>query len=355
MNDNHLPTWPRNTKPQAEVAEPTSTEGQPMSDQGNTKTPLVDVHAHFVTESYINAARAGGHEHPDGMAGWPTWSAQENLRLMDQWGVDRAILSISSPGVHFGEDQAARALAKEVNDAGAAIRATHPDRFGHFASLPFPDVQGSLDELDRALDELGSDGVSIETNAHGQYLGDESYSPLYDELNRRRAIVFVHPTSPQCAQQISLNRPRPMLEFIFDSTRTVSDLVLTGSLQRWPDINWVFTHGGGTLPLLAERIELFRTVFSEGGTEQPSVPEQLSKLWFDIAGTPFPHQVPALVAAFGSERILYGSDYCWTPAVGVTAQVASIDHAQQPPGDTWRALTGRNAVRLLNVDPNRNP
>jgi predicted TIM-barrel fold metal-dependent hydrolase len=138
-----------------------------------------------------------------------------------------------------------------------------------------------------------------------------------------------------------------MLEFIFDTTRAVSDLVFTGMLVRYPDIEWVFTHGGGALPLLADRMELFRTVFSGEDDPDGAVPRQLRRLWFDIAGTPFPHQVPAAVAAFGTERLLYGSDYCWTPAHGVDAQLASIDQARQPATDSWRALTTRNATRLL--------
>ena len=193
----------------------------------------------------------------------------------------------------------------------------HPGRFGHFASLPLPDVEGSLAELAHALDVLGSDGVALESNCEGVYLGDARYEPLWSELNRRCAVVFVHPTSPPCHEALALGRPRPMLEFIFDSTRTVSDLVFAGVLARHANIQWVFTHGGGTLPLLADRMELFRTVFAGGSPADPTVPEQVARLWFDIAGTPFPNQVPALVNAFGSEKILYGSDYCWTPAHGV--------------------------------------
>ena len=122
-------------------------------------------------------------------------------------------------------------------------------------------MAGALDELGYALDELASDGITVETNSAGVYLGDDRYEPLYRELNRRRAVVFVHPTSPPCAETTALGRPRPMLEFIFDTTRTVSHLVFTGTLLRYPDIEWVLTHGGGALPLLVDRMELFRTVF----------------------------------------------------------------------------------------------
>jgi predicted TIM-barrel fold metal-dependent hydrolase len=315
-----------------------------------TDTPdqLIDVHAHFLTDSYVEAARAAGHTRPDGMPGWPAWSADAHLRLMDEHRISTSVLSLSSPGTHFGDDKAARALTREVNEYAAELVRTHPQRFGHFASLPLPDVEGSLTELAYALDELGSHGVTVETNAHGRYLGDRRFDPLWAELDRRRAVVFVHPTSPAGAETVSVGRPRPMLEFIFDSTRAVSDLVLGGTLARFPGIRWIFTHGGGTLPLLADRMELFRTAFGGGSPDDPTVQEQVAELWFDIAGTPFPHQVPALQRAFGTERILYGSDYCWTPAGAVAQQIASIDTADQPPAITWRALSSENAARLLN-------
>ncbi|GJF30580.1 amidohydrolase [Kitasatospora sp. NE20-6] len=311
---------------------------------------LIDVHAHFVTDGYTAAAKAAGHTHPDGMPGWPDWSPEAHLDLMDRHGIRTSVLSVSSPGVHFGDDPAARALSREVNDFAAQVRDRHPTRFGHFASLPLPDVEGALHELAHALDVLGADGVAVETNHHGVYLGDPRNEPLWAELDRRRATVFVHPTSPPHADAVSLGRPRPMLEFLFDSARAASDLVLGGVLTRYPGIRWVLTHGGGALPLLADRMELFRTGMAgaDHDPDTPTVQEQLRTLWYDTAGTPFPRQVPALLAAFGPDRILYGSDYCWTPAPAVAAQIRSVDAA--PPhtaADTWRTLTTRNAHRLL--------
>ncbi|WP_216363506.1 amidohydrolase family protein [Subtercola boreus] len=308
---------------------------------------LVDVHAHFVTDDYRAAAQAAGYIHPDGMTAWPTWNVDEHLRLMDSCGIRTSMLSISSPGVHFGNDIAARTLARTVNDFGSAVTQVRPERFGLFAALPLPDVSGSLIEAAYALDELGADGVAVETNSRGLYLGDERFDPLWQELNRRKCVVFVHPTSPPGYEKTSLGRPRPMLEFIFDSTRAASDLLFAGTLNRYPDIEWIFTHTGGTLPLLADRLELFQTLFMTESNSSQNALQQIGRLWFDMAGTPFPHSVPALIAAFGSERLLYGSDYCWTPAAGAAAQVASVDAAKQPPGDSWRALTTRNAGRLL--------
>lgn len=307
---------------------------------------LIDIHSHFLTEKYVAAAISAGHELPEGMPGWATWSAAEHLALMDQAGVRTSVLSISAPGTHFGDDAAARLLTRHVNEFAMDIVRQHPGRFGHFASLPFPDVSGSLIELAHALDVIGSDGVALLTNARGIYLGDARYEEIYAELDRRRATVFVHPVSPPNWRTVSLGRPRPMLEFIFDSARAASDLVLSGVLIRYPNVKWIFSHSGGALPVLAERIEGFRGLLT-GAAAGPDVAVQLGGLWYDMAGTPFPNAVPALVRVFGDQRVLYGSDYCWTAIPAVMSQVAALDTAPQPDGTRWRALTTRNAERLL--------
>ena len=302
---------------------------------------LVDVHAHFLTDRYVAEAVRAGHARPDGMPAWPSWSEDRHLRLMDEHGIARSVLSVSSPGVHFGSD--AVALARHVNDHAAAVVARHPDRFGGFASLPLPDVDAALAELARALDDLGASGVALESNVDGRYLGDPLFRPLLEELHRREAVVFVHPTSPPNWEAVSPDRPRPMLEFPFDTTRTVTDLLFSGALERFDGIRFVIPHCGGTLALLADRVELFRTTFTPGSGA--STRDQLAGLWFDLAGTPFPTQVPALASVVGTGRLLYGSDFCFTPPEAVGRQLASIDAA----GPEWRDLTTRNADRLLRV------
>ncbi len=186
---------------------------------------FIDVHAHFLPDFYVAAASAAGHEVPDGMPAWPPWSVDAHLAMMDAQGIGTSMLSISSPGVHFGSDVAATQLARRVNDYGAGLAADRSDRFGHFAALPLPNVDDALAELARALDELGSDGLAVETNTDGIYLGAARYEPLWAEADRRGAAIFVHPTSPPGWEKIALGRPRPMLEFLFDSARTASDLL----------------------------------------------------------------------------------------------------------------------------------
>ncbi|MFC8370839.1 amidohydrolase family protein [Streptomyces sp. NPDC057239] len=308
----------------------------------------LDVHAHFLTDSYVRRAREAGHELPDGVPAWPTWSAAAHLELMDRCGIGTSMLSISSPGVHFGDDAAARRLAREVNEAGAETVRDHPGRFGLFASLPLPDVDGALEEIAYAYDTLHADGVVLETNTHGTYLGDPDLEPVWAELGRRRAVVFLHPTSPVCWERSALGRPRPMIEFVFDTARTVTDLLMAGTLDRHRDLTVIVPHCGGALPVLADRIDGFMRMFMPEGTEAPGAVEQLGRLHYDLAGPALPRQLPALLNLVGSDRLLYGSDHCWTPAAGVEAHVAALDAAPAPDGATgWRALTTANARRIL--------
>lgn len=304
------------------------------------------MHAHFVTDDYEAAARAAGHHLPDGMPAWPTWNVAQQLADMGRRGIRRAVLSISSPGVHFGDDDDARGLARYVNDEAASIVRAHPDRFMFFASLPVPDVSGALHEARRAITELGAIGVVLESNAHGQYLGDAALEPLWEELEARHAVVFVHPTSPAGWERTALGRPRPMLEFMFDSTRSIVDMVLAGVLDRHPTLRVIVPHSGATLPILSDRIALFQSMFEAGAGTMPWR-DAMRHLWFDTAGTPFPADVPALVDVAGTGHLVYGSDSCWTPAAGVDAQIAKIDAQPAVGGASWREITTRNAEQLL--------
>ncbi|MEU5096211.1 amidohydrolase family protein [Streptomyces sp. NPDC020996] len=308
----------------------------------------LDVHAHFVTDSYVRQAREAGHELPDGVPAWPAWSAAAHLELMDRCGIETSMLSVSSPGVHFGDDAAARRLAREVNEAGADTVREHPGRFGLFASLPLPDVDGALAEIAHAYDTLGADGVVLESHTHGTYLGNPDLEPVWAELDRRGAVVFLHPTSPVCWERSALGRPRPMVEFIFDTARTVTDLLMSGTLRRHRDLTVIVPHCGGALPVLADRINGFMKMFMPAGDRAPDAVAELGRLYYDLAGPALPRQLPALLNLVAPDRLLYGSDHCWTPAAGVEAHVAALDAAPAPDGAaSWRHLTTANARRVL--------
>ncbi|MFI5713066.1 amidohydrolase family protein [Kribbella sp. NPDC051620] len=303
---------------------------------------LIDVHAHFLLPEYVAAAERAGHVRPDGLPAWPEWSVQRHLDLMDSTGIAKSVLSVSSPGVHFGDDFRAQVLARRVNEAAAELGRQHPGRFGFFASLPLPDVDGAVVEAQYALDVLHADGVVLTSNAGGQYPGDPSWDQLWRELDARSAVVFLHPTSPPQWRQVALDRPRPMIEFLFDSARAVADLALTGIFNRYPNVRFIITHAGGVLPLLGDRLDLYRSTYVPTSGELPSVTSQLQELWYDVAGTPVPHQLPAVA---GTDHLLYGSDHCFTPASAVAAQIAALD--QSPATANWRTRTTANAVQLL--------
>ena len=272
----------------------------------------IDVHAHYLTPTYRQACEANGQFQPDGFP-LPDWNPQAALDLMDSIGVATALLSISSPGVHFGDDTAARTLARRVNEEGADIVMTHTRRFGLLASLPLPDIEGALTELAYALDHLHTDGIALLTHYHGHYLGDPLFEPVMAELDRHHAVAVLHPTSPACWEAVSFGHPRPMLEFSLDTTRTVVNLALSGTLDRYPNIRFVIPHAGGALPVLADRVHSFAAIFPPAGQQSVDVLTALRGLYYDLAGTPLPHALPALLNLVDPNRLLYGSDFPFTP------------------------------------------
>ncbi len=305
---------------------------------------LVDVHAHVVPDWYVEAAKAAGHTTPDAMPAWPDWSADAHLEMMDQIGIARSILSISSPGVHFGDDAVAAELAIEVNGFLAHLAGVHAARFGFFAALPLPDVGAAIAEARRTATVAGRCGVGIESNAHGLYLGDPTLEPLWEELSAQRAVVFVHPTAPPSFDPTLTGFPAPLLEYLFDTTRTIVHLAMAGVIVRHPEIRFVVPHCGSVLPAILSRTDLFRLAGL-----MPSVEGDpgWDRLWFDLAGAPIPDQLGAFTRRFGTDHLLYGSDFCFTPAVAVDLLAKQLDAEWPDGGQSWRELVTENAAALL--------
>ncbi|MGO1075475.1 amidohydrolase family protein [Inquilinus sp. CA228] len=321
--------------------------GQPMA---AALPPRIDVHAHYLPGFYREAAIAAGHEHPDGMPGLPKWDAGMAVAMMDQINIRTAMLSISSPGVHFGDDAAARTLARRVNEEAARAAADHPGRFGLFASLPLPDVDGALAEAAYAFDTLKADGVVIETNHHGVYPGDGRFDPLFAELDRRRAVVFMHPTSPHCpcCQTAGPAWPRPMLEFMFETTRAVTNLILTGTLDRFPGIRLIVPHAGAAVPVLADRVVGLAPALQLPNPVEPDhVFAVLRGLYYDLAGFPLPRLLPALLQIADPGRILYGSDWPFTPLPIVARLAQAQDTTTLLDDATRRRVLHGNALTLF--------
>ncbi|MBK5333154.1 MAG: amidohydrolase [Ilumatobacteraceae bacterium] len=293
--------------------------------------PLIDVHAHFLPPHYRDALATAGIDQPDGFPRVPTWSADDHVGVMDRLGIDAAVLSVSSPGVRFGDGVSASdaiALARYVNDVAATTIADHPGRFGAFASLPMTDTDESLAEMERALDGLGLDGINVLTNVGGVYLGDASLDPIMAELNRRQALVFIHPTSPACWECTSLGYPRPMIEFPFDTTRAVTNMLLSGVFARYPDIRWIVPHAGGTLPFLAPRIAGISVLL--GADDPAAVVSQLRRLYYDLAGSASSAVVTSLLTLVDRHQVLYGSDWPFTPEPIVAGALGWITGTDNP-------------------------
>ncbi len=313
-----------------------------MTDQFSDR---IDVHFHYLSPEYreLMVDAVGGS--PDGFPA-PHWSAEAALAMMDKMGIATGMLSVSSPGVHFGNDAKARALARSVNEFAARTMGDHRGRFGGFASLPLPDVDGALEEIAYALDTLKLDGVVVLTNFNGVYLGDKRMDPVFDELNRRGAVVFIHPTSPICWQQSALGYPRPMIEFTFDSTRAVVNLIFSGTTTRCPKLRFIVPHAGGTLPFLARRIGMFGRMGGVGGTPV-SAEEHLRRLYYDLAGSPGSNALAPLLEMTERSHILYGSDYVHTPEAVVSAHLTELLSSKLLSPDDFRAIGRDNALALF--------
>jgi len=310
---------------------------------------LIDIHAHYLPPGYLETATAALKGLPDGMPFMPSWQPETALEMMDRHGISTAMLSVSSPGVHFGNDQVARRLARSVNEFGARIAKDHPGRFGMFASLPLPNVDAALKEINYAVCTLKANGFVMLTNYGGVYLGDATFDPVFDELNERRAIVFIHPTSPPCWEKIGLGFPRPMIEFPFDSTRAITNLVLGGTLERCPNLRIIVPHAGGTLPFLARRIARVASGMNLGrsGSARADFIAALRTLFYDTAAASGDNSLASLLALVSSSRILFGSDYPFMPEAAIAQTINELRTSQLLRTEDLRAIETGNAVRLF--------
>lgn len=290
------------------------------------------------------------------------WSPESHLEMMKTVNVTKSILSISSPGTHLkaGDTALAREVTKYCNDYAADLKKQKPEQFGFFASLPLVDVEGCLEEIPRALDELDADGFVVETNFHGSYLGDKAFDPIFDELNRRKAIVFMHPTTP-CLKGSGTaatplpDFPRPMFEFLFDTARAVINLFLSGTVSRCPNVTFLVPHVGGTFPPLINRFATFAMAIKIPGVDSSVNPawvkERLNKqFYFDTAGWAFPEQIKGLLEYVTVERMLYGSDFPFTPLPIVNSLSQMHDQYLPevfPDEEDREKLCSGNALKLL--------
>ncbi|KAK5991364.1 Decarboxylase yanB [Cladobotryum mycophilum] len=293
----------------------------------------IDTHSHIVPPVWRKYCLEYGFDKPDGMPGIPEWSIEEHLAMMDHTGISKSVVSITSPGTHLvpGNDTLARQVTRETNDEIAQLVSQRPDRFEFFASLPLPDVEGSIAEIDYALDKLGAKGFALLTNAHGVYLGDEALDPVFKKLNERHALIFMHPTVG-CGNDPTALKPlnqysSPMLEFFFDTTRAVTNLLLSGTVDRYPNIRYIVSHTGAVIPPLLERFTGFSKVVKMPYSLTSAEAKELFKtrFYFDLTGFPFPDQIHGYLRISNSSRLVYGSDWPYTPIAILDTQREAME------------------------------
>jgi 6-methylsalicylate decarboxylase len=311
----------------------------------------IDVHHHFVPQVYKDALIALGSACPEPGYQPPlqNWSEQRSLDQMDQAGIATSMISVTTPGIHFGDDAAARKLARQCNDAGAKMVADRPQRFGLFAALPLPDIDASLAEIAYALDELEADGIGLYTNyetGRVSFLGDEKFAPILAELNRRRALVFVHPTSCLCCSNLQPEIADAIIEYGTDTTRTIASLVFGGAASRYPDIRFIFCHAGGTMPYLIQRFHDFsgRDTAAMKTAMPNGMMHELTRFYYDLAQTAHPAPVGCLRKIIPLSQILFGTDFPY--GAGCLDQVERVAQCGFT-GAELAAVDRANALKLL--------
>jgi 6-methylsalicylate decarboxylase len=318
-------------------------DGERVRAQGPPPRRRIDVHHHFLPPRFVAEARdqkAGGTWIPAILQ----WTPERSLEQMDRNGIAAAVMSLGLPGVAFGGVEAGRRRAREVNEFAAQMQRDHPGRFGVFATLPMPDVEGSLAEISYALDVLKFDGVGFLTSYGNRWPGDASFVPIFDELQRRKAVAFFHPTAPQCCSDLIPEMPAAAIEYLFDSTRAAGSLLYSGTITRCPDVRYIFNHAGGAIPMLARRIT---RLADESPVLGPRFPHgamaALQQLYFDTATSTSPPTLAALRAFAPVGKILLGTDYPYLP---MSETLPGLEAAQLDPV-TMTAIASGNALALF--------
>jgi predicted TIM-barrel fold metal-dependent hydrolase len=266
----------------------------------------IDVHHHLSPPGFIKEISSRN----TGQKPLEDWTPAKSIEDMDKGGVATAITSISEPGVHFGDDAAARALARECNEYAAKLKGDFRGRFGNFAIVPLPDVDGSLKEIDYAVGTLKAEGICLLTSYQGKYLGDPLFAPVLDELNRRKAVVFVHPMRADCCRNLIPNVTEPVIELPEDTARAMLSLVLGGMARRCPDIKFIFSHAGGTLPALIHRVEWWGSIRKDLADRFPSgIRAEFKNFYYDTAFSEFPSALAPLINLVSTAQIVFGTDF----------------------------------------------
>lgn len=286
---------------------------------------LVDTHHHYYPPAYQKAWFDW--EDQRKIPHFPQqerWTREGAVADMDKAGVRKSILSMAStPGVWFDMPlPKVIEMVRSVNDYGAEMVRDFKGRFGLFAALNMIDVPSTLKEIEYAFDVLKADGVGIQTNYGDKWPGHPDFAPIFEELNRRKAVVYFHPLAASCCGRLNTGTFPAVIEVPHDTTRAVVNLLLTGTLAKFRDIKWLFSHAGGTIPMLAGRVNFFHGNAKNAAMFAPNgIEAELKRLYYDTANATHPAPMAALLKLIPSTQVVYGSDY---PYVAMDTQAAAL-------------------------------
>ncbi len=298
----------------------------------------IDVHQHVLPPFWVDGLRERGSVHRP-----PAWSPQQAIEYLDSRQIDKAVLSLTAPGLSDWATDERAPMARRVNEYTAGLTTEWPGRFGNFASLPLPDVDAALDEVAYAFDTLGADGVVLYSNYGDHFLGDPLFEPLWAELDRRQAVVFIHPTRTSLPELDGI--PAPFVDFPFATTRTAVDLVLKGVMDRYNRVRVILSHGGGCLPYVVQRV-LACVGTLPADADLPAMELTFRRFHLDTALCSGSFSLPSLIAFADPTRILFGSDFPYAPGGPDEQFTAALDRGVLEASDL-AAINRRSAIELF--------
>ena len=313
-----------------------------------------DFHAHAILPAYVEGlkklqidARA-----EEGFP-MPKWSAENHLKFMEDAGIDFTILSIPTPHIYNGKDREKISIevAHEINEELSALCKKYPDKFGFVAVLPMPSVEGSIAEINFAMEKSGALGVKVASNSDGVYLGDERLNPIFEELNRKKSLVILHPSPARSLprENVVTGKVMALYEYPADTTRAVLNLLANGTLEKFSEIKLVVPHCGSFLPYMKQRASAMFQMLSGMKMMPPvNIAAGMKNLYFDLAGDPMPEEMEILLKIAGPEKFLYGSDYPYVPAEILLKKKQMLD-AELAKRNLTQKIYVDNAKKILEV------
>ena len=312
----------------------------------------IDFHAHAILPSYVDGLKKLDIDAQD-IEGFPLpkWSVENHLKFMDDAGIDFTILSMPTPHIYNGKDKEKISIevAREINEELSTLCKKFPDKFGFVAVLPMPSVDGSIEEINFATEKLGALGVKVASNSDGIYLGDEILNPIFEELNRKKSLVILHPSPARSLprENVVTGKVMALYEYPADTTRAILNLLANGTLEKFPEIKLVVPHCGSFLPYMKQRATAMFQMLAEMKMMKPvNFSAGMKNLYFDLAGDPMPEEMDILLKIATAEKFLYGSDYPYVPAEILLKKKNLLD-AELAKRNLTQTIYSDNAKKIL--------